>query len=240
MWLPDGVMIYGKLPRRKVGLLSDVIQSVVVGRESSTRELGAIRVLSWNVWGLGSSVKRKTIRIVLRKQRIETVCVPAFSGVIGWFDIFLEISKCTLHGVCRDSCFLLVSGVWVVDEWTCGMIVVYVPCETGEQLVCWHSLTALIASLALPNCVSARRGMVAFIEFIEKVGLLNFLASGSKFTWHGGDSKIKASTKLLNDLDKQGGANISSEVLAVTWLQLQVEGGGSLGADCSSCSIGFI
>ncbi|KAK8690417.1 hypothetical protein V6N13_073951 [Hibiscus sabdariffa] len=186
------------------GLVIKGSTTEIINTHGSRRKLGVIRVLSWNVWGLGSSVKRKTIRIVLRKQCIEMVflvetklkvvsdsliksiwwtdsfkyVLPPSVGLSGDLIVFFwEISKFTLHGVCRDSRFLLVSGIWVLDEWTCGMIVVYVPCETGEQLVCWHSLTALIASLALP---------------------------------------IKAGTKLLNDLDEQGGVNISSEVLVVT------------------------
>ncbi|KAK8680756.1 hypothetical protein V6N13_109695 [Hibiscus sabdariffa] len=127
-------------------------------------------------------------------------------GFLGGLIVVWEVSKFTMHEVCRDSRFLLMSGVWVLEEWKCGMIAVYALCATSEKLVCWYSLTALIESLALlvccagdfnmvmslaerQNCLGDRLGMTALIKFIEEIGLLNFSTFGSKFTWCGGDSK---------------------------------------------------
>ncbi|KAK8656628.1 hypothetical protein V6N13_098573 [Hibiscus sabdariffa] len=112
--------------------------------------------------GLGSSVKRKVIRTVLRQQRVKMVFLvetklevvsDSLIKSIWWMDSFMYVfsplvglsggliivwkfSKFTIHDVCRDSRFLLVSGIWVLEEWNCGMIVVYATCVTGEQLVC--------------------------------------------------------------------------------------------------------
>ncbi|KAK8650313.1 hypothetical protein V6N13_139958 [Hibiscus sabdariffa] len=167
-----------------------------------------MQVISWNVWGLGSSVKRKEIRMVLWQQRAEMVFLietklellsESLIKSIWWTDSFRYVFSPSV-GL---SCGIII----MLKDWKCGMLVTYVPCGVMEQVVCWQSLSALIVSCDVSvccggdfnavfllaerrNCLGDRRGMAAFLEFVEEVGLLDLSASGCKFSWYGGDSKV--------------------------------------------------
>ncbi|KAK8690483.1 hypothetical protein V6N13_074016 [Hibiscus sabdariffa] len=88
------------------------------------------------------------------------------------------------------SCFLYVSGLWLIENWNCGMVATYASCRAVEQGACWRSLLVLISSCGLPvccggdfnsilsleerrNCLGNRRGMAAFLDFVEEAGLLD-------------------------------------------------------------------
>ncbi|KAK8696618.1 hypothetical protein V6N13_001750 [Hibiscus sabdariffa] len=225
-----------------------------------------MRVLSWNVRGLGSQVKRKAIRSLLRKQCIEmTFLIETKLEVvsdnviksISWTDAFRydfvpslgssggiiiiwKQTKFDLEDVCRDSKFLHVRGVWGLDKWKCGMVVVYASCEIGAQAELWSRLLALTESLALSvccgqdfnavlcmserrNCLGDRLGMIAFNSVLDDSGLVNLLASGKAFTWiflkvwnresfGSVDLQIETTTELLNDLEEGGMGDESPEV----------------------------
>ncbi|KAK8661415.1 hypothetical protein V6N13_091020 [Hibiscus sabdariffa] len=199
-----------------------------------------MRVLSLNVGGLGSSVKRNEIRSLLRQQRTKMVFLLetkmesvddslvkslwwtdsfryVFSpsvGLAGGILIIWEVSKFSMFEVHEGSCFLFVSGLWLIENWNCGMVATYAPCGVVEQGACWRSLSVLILSCGLPiccgggfnsvlsleerrNCVGNRRGMSAFVDFVEEVGLLDLLASGCKYTWHGIESKASRLDRFL-------------------------------------------
>ncbi|KAK8573835.1 hypothetical protein V6N13_096766 [Hibiscus sabdariffa] len=148
-----------------------------------------MRVLSWNVRGLGSSVKRSAIRRILRQQHIEMVfLVETKLGVmpeaiiksIWWTDSFSfivstsmglsrgivfiwEVGKFDVIDSFLDSNFVLIRWKWCVDNWECAMIAVYAPCEFVLQQELW-------------GC---------FVSFVEEAGLLDLPASGKAFTWFG-------------------------------------------------------
>ncbi|KAK8682808.1 hypothetical protein V6N13_055181 [Hibiscus sabdariffa] len=114
-----------------------------------------MRVLSWNVSGLGSSIKRSTIRKVLRQQRIEMVflvetklevvseavvksiwwtdsysfLVSASVGLSGGIIIIWELGKFDVIDSSIDPNFVLLRGTGCVENWECFMIAVYAPCK---------------------------------------------------------------------------------------------------------------
>ncbi|KAK8595392.1 hypothetical protein V6N13_016765 [Hibiscus sabdariffa] len=173
-----------------------------------------MRVLLWNVRGLGSSVKRKEIRSLLRQQRAEMVFLLeskmesvgdsmvksvwwkdsfryVFSpsvGLAGGILIIWEVSKFSMSEVHDGSCFLYVSGLWLIENWNCGMVATYAPCGAVEQGACWWSLSVLISSCGLLVCCGG--------DF-NSAGLLDLPASGCKYTWHGSESKASRLDRFL-------------------------------------------
>ncbi|KAK8641030.1 hypothetical protein V6N13_008781 [Hibiscus sabdariffa] len=130
-----------------------------------------MRVLSWNVQGLGSQVKRKAIRSLLRKQRIEmSFLVETKLEVISknviksiwWIDAFSydfvpslgssvriiviwEQSKFELVDVCQDPNFLHVRGTWCLEGWKCDMVMYRASLERRRicGINCWLCLSRL-------------------------------------------------------------------------------------------------
>ncbi|KAK8697697.1 hypothetical protein V6N13_113836 [Hibiscus sabdariffa] len=146
-------------------------------------------VISWNVRGVGSTVKRKEIRKMLRQQRVEMVFLVETKVEV--------VSEVLIRSIWWTDSF---SGVWIAENCRFGMMAVYVPCLLADQLVFWQSLVTLLGSLDLPvccggefnvvlsvaerrNCLGDGRRMVAFKEFFEELGILDLPASGCKFTW---------------------------------------------------------
>ncbi|KAK8626056.1 hypothetical protein V6N13_133708 [Hibiscus sabdariffa] len=116
-------------------------------------------VLSWNVRGLGSQIKHKAIKSLLRKQRVEMTFLvdPKLELVsddvvksIWWTDVFRyefvpslgssggilviwEHTKFDLMGICHDPNFLRLRGTWCLEAWECDMVTVYAPWASEAQ-----------------------------------------------------------------------------------------------------------
>ncbi|KAK8595379.1 hypothetical protein V6N13_016752 [Hibiscus sabdariffa] len=135
-------------------------------------------------------------------------------GLAGGILIIWEVSKFSMSKVHDGSCFLYVSGLWLIENCYCGMVATYSPCGAVEQGACWRSLSVLISSCGLPvccggdfnsvlsleerrNCLGNRRGMVVFLDFVEVARLLDLPASGCKYTWHGRESKASRLDRFL-------------------------------------------
>ncbi|KAK8715577.1 hypothetical protein V6N13_042908 [Hibiscus sabdariffa] len=111
-------------------------------------------VLSWNVRGLGSSVKRSAIRKVLRQQRIKMVFLVETK-----LEVVSEVVVKSLWWI--DSYSFLVSA----SEGLLGGIIIIWDVEERRQ------------------CVGDKRVMVGFASFMGEVGLLDIPVAGKAFTW---------------------------------------------------------
>ncbi|KAK8659886.1 hypothetical protein V6N13_030077 [Hibiscus sabdariffa] len=137
-----------------------------------------MRVLSWNVRGLESSVKRMAIRKVLRQQRVEMV--------------YLLETK--LEQISDE----LVNGIW----WTDSFSFIASPSTVNAQFDLWRRLGEMFSVLTAPvycggdfnvvlsleerrNCVGDKRVMDDFVTFVEEMGFLNLPAVGKAFSWYG-------------------------------------------------------
>ncbi|KAK8639913.1 hypothetical protein V6N13_138279 [Hibiscus sabdariffa] len=161
---------------RQSAILKEANSTVEFGNLLGVKTIEIIHILSWNVRGLGSQIKRKAIRSLLRKQCIdmiflvETKLEVVLNNVIKsiwWTDVFRyyfvpslgssggiiiiwEQNKFELVDVCRDPNFLSVRGTWCLEEWKCDMVVFYAPCEIGAQTDLWSRLLAETELIALP------------------------------------------------------------------------------------------
>ncbi|KAK8599376.1 hypothetical protein V6N13_077302 [Hibiscus sabdariffa] len=118
-----------------------------------------MRIVSWNVRGLGSAVKRRGVRDLLRKQHCDmTILLESkwevtthllvakvwpedvfdftFAPSVGASGGILVVWDC-LRFYLEFSDILLhcvvIKGLWVVDSFSCGLMAVYAPCGTTEQ-----------------------------------------------------------------------------------------------------------
>ncbi|KAK8495164.1 hypothetical protein V6N12_032925 [Hibiscus sabdariffa] len=164
-----------------------------------------MRVLSWNVRGLESSVKRMAIRKVLRQQRVEMVYLletklEQISDEL--VNVIWELGRFDICESRIDRNFILLSGDWRIEYWKCDMVVVYVPCEVNAQFDLWRRLGEMFSVLTAPvycggdfnvvlsleerrNCVGDKRVMDDFVTFVEEMGFLNLPAVGKAFSWYG-------------------------------------------------------
>ncbi|KAK8652030.1 hypothetical protein V6N13_141600 [Hibiscus sabdariffa] len=211
------------LLHRKEAILKVTAEIVEFGKL-----LGAKTTGCENVRGLGSSVKRLAIRRVLRQQRTEMVFLfetklemvsEALIKSIWWKDsynfimsasvglsegivIIWEIGRFVVTDSSIDLNFVLLRGKWCVEDWDCGMVAVYAPCEFHVQQKLWRRLVSAFEVLTVSvccggdfnivlsleesrHCVGDKRGMVGFASFVEEVGLLDLSALGKVFTWFG-------------------------------------------------------
>ncbi|KAK8677347.1 hypothetical protein V6N13_142891 [Hibiscus sabdariffa] len=149
-----------------------------------------MRVLSWNVRGLGSSVKRSAIHKVLRQQRIEMVflvetklevvseavvkslwwtdsysfLVSASEGLSGSIIIIWEVGKFVVSVSYIDPNFVLLRGTWCVEDWACAMIAFYAPCGFMLQQDLWRKLVSMIGSLTEPICCGGDFNVVLSLD----------------------------------------------------------------------------
>ncbi|KAK8690716.1 hypothetical protein V6N13_074244 [Hibiscus sabdariffa] len=138
-----------------------------------------MRVLSWNVWGLGAVSKRRDIQALLRKHEVEMAFfqetklveitnrlikqvwwsnsfvfdfVPSIGLSGGIIDVW-DPSKFVAALVTHDPNFLCLHGHWVSDSWESLMIAVYTPCVRSERRDLWEMLLAVASAVEIPCCL---------------------------------------------------------------------------------------
>ncbi|GMI69972.1 hypothetical protein HRI_000666500 [Hibiscus trionum] len=138
-----------------------------------------MRLLSWNVRGLGSLVKRRRVGEVIRKHRFDMALLQESklkelipSMVAGmWYSDGFEFSfspsvgasggilaiwegdRFVLESVEIERHFVMLHGRWKHEDMVCCFMVVYAPCEVSEQEGLWLRLVTAIDSYSGPWCV---------------------------------------------------------------------------------------
>ncbi|KAK8680604.1 hypothetical protein V6N13_109545 [Hibiscus sabdariffa] len=126
-----------------------------------------MRIISWNVRGLGSAAKRRGVRDLLRKQNCDMAILleSKWEVVTQWFmamvwpgDVFefafvpsvgasggilivWDSSKFCLEFLDIFPHCAVIKGSWVVDRFSCGVMAVYAPCGLSEQFALWGELS---------------------------------------------------------------------------------------------------
>ncbi|GMJ03184.1 hypothetical protein HRI_003987600 [Hibiscus trionum] len=125
-----------------------------------------MKLISWNVRGLGGSAKRRYVREVLRKNDVdmamlqetkleewpkswlanlwgtdnfESVFAPSISAS-GGILVMWEVSKFNLEQVEVERNFIVMRGRWLQDDMTCGIVVVYALSELDGQQAVWAAI----------------------------------------------------------------------------------------------------
>ncbi|KAK8691014.1 hypothetical protein V6N13_074535 [Hibiscus sabdariffa] len=122
-----------------------------------------IRVLSWNVRGLGAVSKRRAIQALLRKHEVEM----AFFQETKLVEITDRLVK-QLYGIHLN----------LLLHWS-RMI----PCCLGGD---FNEVTNYVERR---GCVGDRGGMLEFVGFIHDGGFVDMPAAGKVFTWYGSKAK---------------------------------------------------
>ncbi|KAK8695639.1 hypothetical protein V6N13_000790 [Hibiscus sabdariffa] len=173
--------------RPQEAILKEAAETMKFGKLLGAKTIGCEAIIVHDI-GLGSSVKRSTIRRVLRQQCTEMVFLVETKLEV--VSEALIKSKFVVWDSSIDPNFVLLRGKWCVENYDCGMVAVYAPCEFRLQQKLWRRLVSALevlttlvccggdfnAVLSLEerrHCVGDKRDMVGFVAFVEEVGLLD-------------------------------------------------------------------
>ncbi|KAK8605390.1 hypothetical protein V6N13_102172 [Hibiscus sabdariffa] len=145
---------------------------------------------------MGSAAKRKSIQLLLRRQRC---------GMAIFQETKLEFidEKVVKQGV---------------EDWRCGIIGLYAPFVVTEQREFWEKVVTIIleknvawcvgGDFNMVRCVDERRGCVIgrreisdFCNFVEVAALSDVLLQGKLFTWFGSGNKCGQLDRFLVSTD---------------------------------------
>ncbi|KAK8652759.1 hypothetical protein V6N13_126784 [Hibiscus sabdariffa] len=146
-----------------------------------------MRELSWNVRGLGSSVKRSAIHKVLRQQRIEMVFLVETK-----LEVVSEAVVKSLWWI--DSFNFLMSAS---EGLSGGILIIWELGSLTEPCCCGGDFNTVLSLEERCRCVGDLRTMAGFVSFVEEAGLLDIPAAGKVFTWYGAGSKASRLDRFL-------------------------------------------
>ncbi|KAL8554575.1 hypothetical protein ACS0TY_002678 [Phlomoides rotata] len=129
-----------------------------------------MKILSFNVRGLGKKAKRREIREMIAKHRIEFCCLQeikletmedgickavwggqnfdwAYKEAEGRSGFILSIWNDEIF--CKSSswhikCMLVVNGFWRNDGSRCCLLNIYAPCNLADKLVLWDNIRLVV------------------------------------------------------------------------------------------------
>ncbi|XP_039068387.1 uncharacterized protein LOC120214603 [Hibiscus syriacus] len=174
-----------------------------------------MKILSWNIRGMGSDVKISELRRIIRVNRIEVVVIQEtkkddFSDLeIGriWFDDEFDFrfskavgragdiitvwdkSRFQLEDSFIQSRLILIRGKCTLDLSIYSLVNVYAPCDSSEQLSLWFEVESLRRTNNSRWFFGGyfNSSMLFEIEAreVENSKLLDMPLTGRKFTWFG-------------------------------------------------------
>ncbi|KAL4347923.1 hypothetical protein GQ457_17G010840 [Hibiscus cannabinus] len=149
-----------------------------------------MRLLSWNIRGLGSMIKKRATQRLLQQYRCEMVVLletklevvtdrmvkrvwftdnydfvfaPAV-GKAGGILIVWDSTRFQVSSKKVENRFAVVEGTWLQEDWLCGVIGVYAPCVFEEQIHLWDDLGGVLDLSQQPWCVCGDFNMVLKLE----------------------------------------------------------------------------
>ncbi|KAK8578113.1 hypothetical protein V6N13_046970 [Hibiscus sabdariffa] len=125
-----------------------------------------MRILSWNIRGLCSAMKKRYLRNVQRKNSVDMVLIQeakmekicsllvaqiwvsdnfdfVFLPSVGASGGILVIWQCSIFSMDTvevDRNFIIIQGKWVKEDITCYILTVYAPCDGRDQERLWGSI----------------------------------------------------------------------------------------------------
>ncbi|KAK8628628.1 hypothetical protein V6N13_009214 [Hibiscus sabdariffa] len=149
-----------------------------------------MRVVSWNIRGLGSAAKRRAFQV----DRLGGVLVVWGRGCFTMKESYIGGS------------FVWLSGRWVQEAWSCEMLGLYAPCNAEGHVTLWNDIRRILQAGGRPWCIIGDFNVVRTIE--EQQGMLS-LARGPCRSFYGFrttefgimDDQIESYELLLDGLD---------------------------------------
>ncbi|GMI80139.1 hypothetical protein HRI_001683200 [Hibiscus trionum] len=199
-----------------------------------------MRLLSWNVRGLGAAAKKRAVRnlirqhngecVILLESKLELVseflvkkiwvsdkCEFAYSPSIGrsggivicWDEDRFKVSRTLV-----EERFVCIEGCWLSDNWMCGFMGIYAPCDIEQQRILWERLLTVMGNSEVPwcligdfnmvtcleerrGCAMTNRGIDEFVEFVQNSGLVDLELRKHSFTWFGADNRCRRLDRCL-------------------------------------------
>ncbi|GMI72221.1 hypothetical protein HRI_000891400 [Hibiscus trionum] len=149
-----------------------------------------MKVLSWNIRGLGTSSKCRAVQRIVRQHQVEMVFLqetkleliteqivkkvwhsdnfvfvfaPAV-GRSGGLLVVWEATRFQLEKTEVQQQYIALWGRWVMDDWKCGMMNIYAPCSIDGQRELWENIVIESQKIALPWCVAGDFNVVKTME----------------------------------------------------------------------------
>ncbi|KAK8485727.1 hypothetical protein V6N11_063486 [Hibiscus sabdariffa] len=150
------------------------------------RKQAVMRVLFWNVRGLGAASKQRVVREIVRKHRctilllqetkLETISEALISRL--WFDdqcrfafvpsigksggvaVVWNLVEFVMENIHVAYRFITVVGLWALEQWRCGVMGVYNSCVVPEQVQVWLEIHSFLNSMSIPWCIRGDFNMV--------------------------------------------------------------------------------
>ncbi|MBA0764642.1 hypothetical protein Gotri_013969 [Gossypium trilobum] len=172
-----------------------------------------MRIVTWNVRGLGSSAKIDAVNRLVRMTRANVCFLQETKLEMVSVDLVRKI------WVFCGKRFIVVEGKWVHEGKKA--VLTYAPNNLLDQKIIWDEIFGLrnIFSKAWIiggnfnvvrnrseriNCSGIERGSKEFGEFIDRCKLVDRHLLGKKFTWTSPDSKHSRLDKFLIEEDWLG------------------------------------
>ncbi|KAK8327431.1 hypothetical protein V6Z12_A11G182200 [Gossypium hirsutum] len=105
--------------------------------ESDLHLVGGMRILSWNIRGLGSVVKRESVKRTCRMSRVFVAAVGWSGGLLTMWDK----NEFILSKEWSVDRLLAIEGKWVNEDVDVVLINIYAPNSVSEQSSFWGKLT---------------------------------------------------------------------------------------------------
>ncbi|KAK8675243.1 hypothetical protein V6N13_033312 [Hibiscus sabdariffa] len=128
-----------------------------------------MKVVSWNVRGMGADVKWSQLRGLIKRHSVDMVFVQesklaSFSqldakrlwgddevnfritsaeGRSGGLLVLWDKKRFTVSSSICERRFIALKGRWVLEDLEASMVNVYAPNTEGDQLSCWNDLISL-------------------------------------------------------------------------------------------------
>ncbi|KAK8556465.1 hypothetical protein V6N12_002867 [Hibiscus sabdariffa] len=171
-----------------------------------------MKVLSWNIRGLGSNLKVSALKKLLNSVRVDVAFIQESKKV---FLSVGDVSKLWYDDV-FDFRYSEAEGIFIPDGFPCLLANVYAPCIASEQKVLWQTIlnlknvkqgkwiiggdfNAVRSRLERKGCKFKQVISDEFNSFIEASNLVDVPITGKKFTWYGPLNKRSRLDRILLD-----------------------------------------
>ncbi|KAK8569154.1 hypothetical protein V6N12_007686 [Hibiscus sabdariffa] len=111
-----------------------------------------MKILSWNIHGVGSLAKKKALRNLLRHYLYKMVFVQETKLEMITRNLIQNVWFRLVDSIVQRQ-FAMVQERWLDDAGRCGLISVYAPCVLDQELRLWDELIEVMAHNRSNWCV---------------------------------------------------------------------------------------